>query len=322
MSIDPNKAPQVAPARNRPAFSVRHEKRRPFRISHLEAEISGLPSEFHGFRIVQLTDLHFGPITTESHIARAIDLTNELEPDIVALTGDYVQYSATGLRHTIATRFNPRMMRWIDYRREVRELAERLGKHIDRLQPKLSIYGVFGNHDHLEGIGSIIRQFPKKVGWLKNESKRVERQGATVMIAGIDDIGRGKPNLQRAVDFAFLDGSLLEEAGRNEDKRRLADGPPPVFTVLLSHNPDVTIEANHPLLHHVDLVLCGHTHGGQIRIPGFRPPVTRTEQKLHTNGLSFHHETAIYVSSGIGYGGIPVRLFCPPEITVITLKPK
>jgi len=76
---------------------------------------------------VQLTDLHFGPATTARHIERAIAVSNDLNPDIVALTGDYVQFSATGIGHAIAHRFNPKMFRWIDYRREVRELAGRLG---------------------------------------------------------------------------------------------------------------------------------------------------------------------------------------------------
>ena len=132
-------------------LSLRSEYEGLFRISHLTLSISGLPKQFDGYRLVQLTDLHFGPATSAAHIERSIEITNSLKPNSILLTGDYVQFSATGLGHKIAKRFNPKAFRWIDYRREVRELAHRLGKLLAPLSPADGIFGVFGNHDHLRG---------------------------------------------------------------------------------------------------------------------------------------------------------------------------
>lgn len=295
----------------RQAITVRRERRRPFRITHLDVAVAGLPKSFEGFRLVQLTDLHFGPVTTAALLEKAVAVTNDLRPDAVLLTGDYIQYSALGVWHAIAHRFNPRVFRWIDYRREVRELASRLSPILDRLEASEGIFGVFGNHDHLEGVGSIIRQFPQRITWLTNDSRSIVREGQRIVIAGVDDIKRGRPNLARAVQFACVDGTR----GRDES----AD-PVPLFSVLLSHNPDITISSAHHLLQHVDLVLCGHTHGGQICVPVYGPPVTRTRQKEHVHGLTQHHSTPIYTSAGVGFGGIPLRLFCPAEIVSVTLR--
>lgn len=293
-------------------LSVRSESEGLFRISHLTLSISGLPKQFDGYRLVQLTDLHFGPATSAAHIERAVEITNSLKPQTVLLTGDYVQFSATGLGHKIAKRFNPKAFRWIDYRREVRELAHRLGKLLAPLSPADGIFGVFGNHDHLEGLGSIIRQLPSSIQWLNNANVAIQKGGSKIILAGIDDLHRGKPNLFRALDFALLDASERVATGIS------AEGA--VLKLLLSHNPDLTIALNSNLIQHVDLMLCGHTHGGQIRLPLFGAPVTRTKQKNHVSGLSYFKETAIYVSNGVGYGAVPIRFLCPPEIVCITLQ--
>jgi predicted MPP superfamily phosphohydrolase len=300
-----------------PTFSVRSERKRPFRITHLEVSVPRLPEEFAGYRIVQLTDLHFGPATTARHIERAIAVSNDLNPDIVVLTGDYVQFSATGIGHAIAHRFNPRLFRWIDYRREVRELASRLGALLGHLQTRDGIFGVFGNHDHLEGVGSIIRQLPQSITWLTNASRPIRRGAHSIIIAGVDDFKRGRPNLLRALDFALLDASVRPEGIPFADPSR-----PPVFKLLLSHNPDITLSSHEQLLSQVNLILCGHTHGGQIRLPLYGPITTRTRQKLHTSGLSQHRAAAVYTSNGVGYGGIPLRVLCPPEIVSVTLRAK
>ena len=294
-------------------FTVRNEKEGLFRISHLSIALSGLPKEFVGYRMVQLTDLHFGPATTASHIEHAVAITSSLKPDTVLLTGDYVQFSATGLGHKIAKRFNPKAFRWIDYRREVRELASKLGKMLTPLTPPDGIYGVFGNHDHLEGLGSIIRQLPSSVRWLNNSNIAIQKGASKIILAGIDDLRRGKPNLFRALDFALLDPADRMASEISTEGAFLK--------VLLSHNPDITIAQNNNLIQHVNLMLCGHTHGGQIRLPIIGAPVTRTKQSSHVSGLSYFRDTAVYVSNGVGYGGVPIRLLCPPEIVCITLQP-
>lgn len=283
-----------------PPISIKSSKNKPFRLTFLDVQIPDLPAEFDEYRIVQLTDLHLGPCTPADHIKQAIDITLELKPHLVTLTGDYVQCSGTGLWHTLAYKVHPHFFRWAEYRRVVRNLAKKLSAMLSRLNPPDGIIGVFGNHDYQEGIGTIKRQLPHSIKWLVNESLTITKGQSMIRIAGVDDYKQGNPDLKSALDFS---------ANSNT-----------VYRILLAHNPDVTLLKDNALLEKVNLMLAGHTHGGQICLPGSIPVITRTSQRKHYNGFSVHDSTNVYVSPGIGCGGLPFRLFCPPEITVITLQ--
>ena len=134
---------------------------------------------------------------------------------------------------------------------------------------------------------------------LVNESVRIERDNQHLILAGLDDVAWGKPNLSQAVP-------------ENPDA--------PVL--LMVHEPDyVTRMMMHPRGKLVDLVLSGHTHGGQIRFPGLPPLALPPMGKLYPEGHYFVGQTQLYVNRGIGTVGLPLRFNCPPEITVATLQP-
>jgi predicted MPP superfamily phosphohydrolase len=246
-----------------------------------------------------MSDFHYGPLTSIEHVKSALALAVDLKPDLIALTGDYVQLSTTILRYLFATRVNPKAAGWLDYKRRVRAAAKRLGEAFASVTPKDGIVAAFGNHEHLEGTRTVMKQFPKNTSWLINGSMTIRRSSAILQIAAIDDMNRGKPDLERALGTV---GTGVEKAS---------------VRVLLSHNPDVVLDKRSELLSEVNLVLCGHTHGGQIRLPFVGPIITKTKQRQHVAGLSFHGETPIYVTHGVGYGGVSLRLLCPPEITLI-----
>jgi hypothetical protein len=86
--------------------------------------------------------------------------------------------------------------------------------------------------------------------------------------------------------------------------------------VLVSHNPDILFEAS---AKGVDLVLAGHTHGGQIRIPGL-PVLVRMSRYRLDEGRYRHGATELVVSRGLGTVGLPVRIVCPPEAVLLTLR--
>jgi len=267
-----------------------------------ELEISILTLESSkvekNLRIVQLSDLHFGPCTNKETVSKAISITNDLKPDIIALTGDYVQYSATGIRHILATKVNPKLFKWTEYRREVRKLCKELSSKLSKLENIENAYAVFGNHDYHEGLGTIVRQFPKEINWLVNNTK--ENKG--ISISGLDDYRLGKPDIKSM------------NASRNKDLDEKN------FKLLLAHNPDtITLDQNKSLEQY-DLILCGHTHGGQICFPNKKALVSRTKQKTHIKSLSYYGDTPVYVSRGIGRGGLPIRLNCPAEIVLFQIK--
>lgn len=289
-------------------FELTTRKHKPFRLVNVDIRLKDLPKAFDGYRFVQLTDLHLGSLTSHLHIQQAINIVKEIAPNLVVLTGDYVHADGLGLRHFLATHVSPKRFKWMQYRRTVRALTEDLARLISDLSPPDGIIAITGNHEYLEGVGTIRRQLENHVTWLINASRYITRQDSIIQIAGVDDVLRGRPNLERAIGFP-------------EEREAATDSQKPFLRILLSHNPDIVLDTDAHLLEDIHLVLSGHTHGGQICLPLHGPILTHTQQKHHVQGLSSHRDTAIYVSSGIGFGGLPLRLFCPPEITVFTLRP-
>ncbi len=160
-------------------------------------------------------------------------------------------------------------------------------------------FGVLGNHDAMVG-SRIIRDHMENNGLpiLVNQFVNIERGGQRIILSGLDDYGGGEPNLPLAVP-------------------EKPDAP----VILMVHEPDFAMHlATHRRGPLVNLVLSGHTHGGQIRIPGLPPLALPPFGKLFPEGHYHLGDTQLYVNRGIGTVGVPFRFNCPPEITVATLR--
>ena len=160
-------------------------------------------------------------------------------------------------------------------------------------------FAVMGNHDSVLGAPTI-RPILAAVGipLLVNEHVPIERAGSRLWLCGIHDPVSNVPDLHAAIP----DGP---------------DGP----VLLMSHGPDFadTVVA-HPRGRLVDLMLSGHSHGGQVRMPILGAVFTPFGAKKYIEGLYRFDRMQLYVNRGIGTIGIPVRLNCPPEITLFTLQ--
>ncbi len=180
----------------------------------------------------------------------------------------------------------------------VREV-ERHEEAIRALAAPLGAFAVFGNHDHYTrdaaGVGRILESCG--VHLLHNEAAAIARDGARLALAGIDDWNIGRPDLARALD-------------------RAATAAPGSPVVLISHNPDAFYRAAD---HGVALTLSGHTHGGQVRIPG-RPVLVRMSRYRLDEGRFVHNGSHLVVSRGLGVSGIPLRFACAPEAVLVTLR--
>ena len=228
-----------------------------------------LPRELDGLKVVQLSDVHHGPLTSRAQIERAVEVANSLQPDLVALTGDYVSHE----------------------RRYVQPCAEMLG----RLRARRGVYAVLGNHDNWVDAALVTDLFSAEgIRVLKNEGFRFEDRGASFWLAGVDDTMVGLEDLPLA-----LAGSRADE-----------------FKLLLAHNPVILRRAARS---GVDLVLSGHTHGGQVAWRNERSASGRVRRRI-LRGLARRGETQIYVTRGLGTVVLPVRYGCPPEVTLLTLR--
>ena len=170
---------------------------------------------------------------------------------------------------------------------------------IARLSAPLGAFAVYGNHDHythdLDGLRALYERCGVRV--LDNDAVALTRGGAAVALAGIDDWNIGRPRLDDALFRA----------------RAETPGAP---IVLASHNPDAFFDAARP---GVALVLSGHTHGGQVRIPG-RPVLVRMSRYRLDEGRYRVPGAELIVSRGIGVSGLPLRFACPPEALLVTLR--
>lgn len=167
---------------------------------------------------------------------------------------------------------------------------------VDELQARLKgpVYGVLGNHDS-------IRMAPAMeamgIRMLFNECEAIVRGGQRIFLAGVDD-----PHFYRADDIGKAASPIPSDA----------------FSILLAHTPEVYDRA---MKARFDLMLCGHTHGGQLCLPGGRPIKLQAKVPGFIGaGLWRHGAMTGYTSVGAGTSLVPVRLNCPPEITLHTLR--
>jgi predicted MPP superfamily phosphohydrolase len=164
----------------------------------------------------------------------------------------------------------------------------------ESLRAPLGVYAVLGNHDHYSCQPERVRALAEDAGIvvLHNRSVRLRRRGACLDLAGVDDMLMGRPDLPRALERV--------------------EAP----VILLSHNPDLFFDA---VRHNVALMLAGHTHGGQIRVPGF-PVLVRQSRYRLDQGRYHVGESELIVSRGLGAVGLPWRAQCPPEAVLIRLR--
>jgi hypothetical protein len=259
---------QVYSSRARELFRAHvDEGREPAEVP-IRAE--GSAAALSGLRLALVSDLHVGFFLDPEDLAVLVERVLAARPDAVLLCGDLVN----------------------QFGDECGLLAEGLKD----LRAPLGVYAVPGNHDYyadrslrrwraaVESVGAHV---------LLNEGVRIERAGASLWLAGVDDLREGEPDLAAAL------------AGR--------EGGEPA--VLLSHHPDFF---PHAARERVDLTLSGHTHGGQVLFGG-RTPLRHTRHGFWS-GRYAHGAAQLYVGRGAGVSFLPVRSGAPPELPILVLE--
>jgi len=232
--------------------------------------IPRLPFSLEGFRIVLLSDFHLYPTTRLEFIRKVVEAARELDPDLIVLTGDFVQKRADAIF----------------------ELAPTLAK----LNARHGVFCVLGNHDHWKGPHTVRTGLEQQgLTILHNRGLLLSHEGSPIYLAGVDDCWAGRPDLASA----------------------MSDHKEDAITVLLSHEPDPVDE--YAIDDRVTIQLSGHSHGGQVRLPGLGSPFLPPFGRKYDLGLYRIRKTWLYTNRGIGVTA-PIRLNCRPEMTEITLS--
>jgi uncharacterized protein len=236
------------------------------------------PERMNGFTIALLSDFHYDPYFSVHPLRAAIPLVNDLRPDLVVLTGDFVSILPVGDDAEGAF------------------AAEPCARLLRQMTAPYGLWAVLGNHDFFTDPEHVTRALQAEgIHVLSNQSATIERDGTRFWLAGVYDVISGRADLAQT-----LHGVPAGEA-----------------VVLLAHEPDFADEvARFP----VDLQLSGHSHGGQVRIPLLPPLYLPELAKKYVWGTYRVGGLTLYTNAGLGTVDIPVRLNCPPEITLLGIR--
>lgn len=258
-----------------------------YKAEHLDAE-------FDGYRIVQISDLHNAKFGKNNQ--KLVDRIRECEPDMIVLTGDLVDSNHTNV--------------------------DRAVQFVDEIVKICPVYYVTGNHEYwleaseyeklMDGVASA------GVIILDDQVVEISRGDAKFRLVGLDDRSLSDGTLEAL----FSDESIgHDQAGQKEETADNENSEKKEFTVVLAHEPQYLARYASA---GVDLVLSGHAHGGQFRLP-FVGGIVAPDQGFfpeYTAGEYYMDSTEMIVSRGLGNSVIPVRLFNYPEIVCVELVGK
>lgn len=249
-------------------------------VKEQKITVENLPDNFDGFKIVHISDLHFGRVFDEKSLTKLVDSINEQEPDIVVLTGDLIDKDT---KITTST-------------------ANKISELLNKINATSGKYAITGNNDlNFDEWTNII------LGGgfidLNNTYDTIYKEGyENIFIAGAStqqDKLSINDKLTTSIDY-------LNSFDKNG----------PVYKILLLHEPDVIDDmSTNPF----NLILAGHSHAGQVRVP-FIGAVMLPEgaQKYHENHYKIEN-TDLYISNGLGVSNYNFRLFNTPSYTLYRL---
>jgi len=249
-------------------------------VNRITLAVRGLPAAFRGMTIAHLTDFHCGNQIPRGYLEEVLARTQAEKPDAIALTGDFIH---KGYAHVAS--------------------AARLFRH---LHAPLGVFAVLGNHDFSVRNALGIRRHrglhqaiadalgSEGVTVLRNRAMRFDSPDGGLVLAGIDDLWSRESDPHAA----------------------LGEQCPDTPRVVLAHNPQSVEQLDN---HRADLVLSGHTHGGQVDWPGLGRVLLGKKAKRWAAGLYPHKNGHVYVNKGVGFGW-RFRFGVRPELAIFTLQ--
>jgi uncharacterized protein len=241
-------------------------------------ELQRWPNGLSGLKIAVLSDLHIGsPFIDDPKVRLIVQRTNELQPDLIIILGDYVAGNGRGSHRVEPETFAPLLK---------------------DLHAPLGVYSVLGNHDWWYNglkVRSALEANGIKV--LEDQVAKIDVRGNPLWLVGLGDLWTRPQHIDQTI----------------------AEVPQDATIIALTHNPDIFPE----LPARVNLLLAGHTHGGQVRFPLIGSVVESSRYgQRYEQGHVLENGHDLFVTTGIGTSIIPVRFGVPPEIVLLVVKPR
>jgi hypothetical protein len=258
-----------------------------YEITYQKIKIRNLPDNLKGTTFSLISDIHSGPYMDEATMKEYTDVINSLNSDFILLPGDFTNSSKTEI-HPFNNAFK-------------------------NLKAKYGIYGTLGNHDYFSDpdyiADAVNNESPIKM--LRNKSQIININGNDLCIMGVEDTRDSGTN-RDSILIDYIDKTIKITADENKNYNDIPK-------IMLCHKPYIF---NNIADKNLDLIVSGHTHGGQIvfvKLGDFNLSIAASISK-YVSGYYREGNSQMYVSRGIGTVALPIRLNCPPEITMLTLE--
>ena len=253
-------------------------------VKEYKVNNKNLTDNFHGFKIVQISDVHYGRTVLKEELETIVKKINDTKPDIVILSGDLIDMD-TKLTKDIKT-----------------DISDSLSK----IDAKIGKYAITGNHDTMFNDWSNIVE---NGGFINlNDSYETiyyKDKRNYILLSGLSSVTNHKKTLTEKLEPT------------NNYLKSLKEYENPCYKILVIHEPDILDDFDYK---DFDLILAGHTHKGQVVIPGFKPFFLPSYGKKYYEDYYYLNDTDIYISSGIGTSKVNVRLFNRPSFNLYRLN--
>jgi predicted MPP superfamily phosphohydrolase len=239
-------------------------------------QIDNWPKELSGLRIAIISDIHTGaPFVNDNKLREIVARTNQLNPDLVVLLGDYMSPNS-----------------WHSHRVEPEVTAAGLKD----LRAPLGVYSVLGNHDWWYNGNKVRAAFEQNgIRVLENETSEIKWRNSSFWVVGLADLWTRPQRIHETLN-KVPEGSTI---------------------VAITHNPDIFPS----LPRNVQILLAGHTHGGQVNFPIIGRPIEPSDfGQRYAAGHVFEDGHHLFVTTGIGTSILPIRFRVPPEIVLLTIR--
>ena len=244
-------------------------------------------NEYHGLKIVHISDIHYGRITFEKELNELVKKVNKTKPDIIIFTGDLVDQDT----------------------KMTNEKADKVASILSKLEARIGKYAINGNHDfYYEDWDLIIENSD-----FTNLNDKIEtiylEKDRYILLSGMSTNSYGKTPINE---------KLKESTEFLKEKK---DDEKPIYSILLMHEPDYIDDVN---LNNYNLVLSGHSHNGQIRIPfigALKSSLPKGSRKYYDTYYKVKN-TDLYISNGIGTSTVNFRLFNRPSFNLYRMTNK